>query len=111
MSNIEVSVIKMHKDTIRIITLVFIALPYFTLYSATAGTPAQEGKGPGMGRDYQKQTPGPGRGGPDYRGGDAITPAPVEETGDGSPQTPANRDAVPAEQRRGRPGPGRNSRG
>lgn len=31
--------------------------------------PAQGGKGPGMGHDYQKNVPGPGKGSPNYRNG------------------------------------------
>lgn len=40
---------------------------------ALSNGPQEGGKGPGMGRDYQKNTPGPGQGEPDYRGGKTNT--------------------------------------
>ena len=39
--------------------------------------PATGGKGPGMGRSYQRNTPGPGRGYPGYRSGPAGAAAPA----------------------------------
>jgi hypothetical protein len=38
------------------------------------GYPYAGGKGPGMGRGYQQATPGPGRGHPEYRGGNSAGP-------------------------------------
>jgi ankyrin repeat protein len=42
--------------------------------------PAQGGKGPGMGRDYQKNTPGPGQGQPVHRGGQSTDSAASDTT-------------------------------
>ena len=39
-----------------------------------SGYPAAGGKGPGMGRGYQQSTPGPGRGGQNYRDGNSGGP-------------------------------------
>ena len=60
--------------------------------ATTGGTPASGGKGPGMGRAYRQNTPGPGRGGPDYRGGQPVAPAPAAAPTDNAPesQQPAN---------------------
>lgn len=59
--------------------------------------PAPGGKGPGMGRGYQRSTPGPGRGYPGYRSGSAgdgpvrgpaATPAPGLGLGPGKGTAP-----------------------
>ena len=44
------------------------------------------GKGPGMGRDYQKNVPGPGSGEPEHRGADGTGPSGPGEPNDVSPK-------------------------
>ena len=66
----------------------------------TTGTPVPGGNGPGMGRDYQRQMPGLGRGGTDYHRGYSRDPASVAQT-----------PSLPPGQRYGRPGYGRAGRG
>ena len=75
----------MQKQTLA---LLFISLTSLAIPLAASDTPASEaeatparqgnsastvmGKGPGMGRDYQKNVPGPGKGEPEHRGADAA---------------------------------------
>jgi len=74
--------------------------------------PQPAGKGPGMGRDYQKATPGPGQGEPDHRGGKSGIEAPAQESAPLS-QGPSTRGEVadPFDEGRGRSVGRRDGRG
>lgn len=55
---------------------------------STIATPAPGGKGPGMGKQYQQNTPGPGKGSPEYRGGGDRTADTIEEEDKSEQATP-----------------------
>jgi len=59
---------------------------------SSSGYPYAGGKGPGMGRGYQQATPGPGRGSPNYRGGNGGT---RETTGEVATADAVDANAVP----------------
>jgi len=82
-----------------------------TVSNPVTGTLPPGGKGPGMGRAYQKSTPGPGWGSPDHRGGYSGDPAAVTGTSSTPPDTPYNRGPDTSSQQYGRPGYGRGGRG
>lgn len=75
------------------------------------GAPQPGGKGPGMGRAYQQNTPGPGRGGPDYRGGYSTDVPSGAKEADRPPDPDGNREAVPSGRGSGGPRHGRDGRG
>ena len=59
--------------------------------------PQLGGKGPGMGHDYQKNTPGPGKGKPNYQGGQ-TDPAEPSSTDGSNTDNQVNKPAIEAQQ-------------
>lgn len=87
------------------------AQPSIAPSETVTGVPQPGGKGPGMGRAYRQSTPGPGRGGPDYRGGYSTDGSPLAEEANRSPDPDGNRETVPSAQGAGGPRRARDGRG
>ena len=75
------------------------------------GGPVWGGNGPGMGHYYQRQTPAPGRIGPENRGGYFSDPTNHARTPNPEPDSPYQRESVSPGQQSGRPRYGRGGRG